>query len=145
MITGSVIFYLHTDNQIRVLYISGLQIGISLLIPRAGGGGYLFLWIFAGCFIFIKIFYKMLALDSRQPLLMRISLDSRDSRQNFAENLLRFAMYNAEFRTLYYIIRIYDGEPSNPTRIIIDLKSQKRISGMFFYYSEIIKNFSDTP
>ena len=36
MITSSVIFYLNTDNQIRVLYIIGLQIGIS---PRAGGGG----------------------------------------------------------------------------------------------------------
>ena len=104
MITGSVIFYLHTDNQIRVLYIIGLQIGISLLFPRAGGGGYLFLRILASCFIFIIFFYKMLAVDSWQPLLTRISLDSRDSRQNFAENLLRFVMYNAEFRTLYRIL-----------------------------------------
>ena len=42
----------------------------------------------------------MLAVDSRQPLLTRISLDSRDTRQNFAENLLRFVMYNAEFQTM---------------------------------------------
>ena len=65
MITGSVIFYLHTDNQIRVLYIIGLQI------------------------------------DLRQPLLTQISLDSRDSRQNCAENLLRFAMYNVQCTISY--------------------------------------------
>ena len=51
MITGSVIFYLHTDNQIRVLYIIGLQIGISLLFPRAGGGG---IFIFTD---FCRLFY----------------------------------------------------------------------------------------
>ena len=101
MITGSVIFYLHTDNQIRVLYIIGLQIGISLLIPRAGWGD-IYFYGFLPVVLYIYIFfYKMLAVDSRQPLLTGISLDSRDSRQNFAENLLRFAMYNAEFRTLH--------------------------------------------
>ena len=48
--------------------------------------------------------HTRISLDSRQPLLTRISLDSRDSRQNCDENHLRFAMYNAEFRTLSYIL-----------------------------------------
>ena len=52
MITGSVIFYLHTDNQILVMYIIGLQIGISLLIPRAGEGGGVFIFT-----DFCRLFY----------------------------------------------------------------------------------------
>ena len=60
MITGSVIFYLHADNQIRVVYIIGLQIGISLLISRGGGGGIFIFTDFCRLFyiyIYIYIFF----------------------------------------------------------------------------------------
>ena len=86
MITGSVIFYLHTDNQVRVLYIIGLQIGISLLIPRAGGWGgegYLFLRIFAGCFIYIYFFLQ--------------DVSGRFAAATSHANLVRFSRFASKF------------------------------------------------
>ena len=70
----------------------------TVCVCAGEGEGYLF---------FLQIFatgYKMfLAVVLRQPLHTRISLDSQDSRQHFDENLIKFAMYNAEFRTLKYV------------------------------------------